>query len=153
MISQESSLQQEILGVGRIRLFSPKPCDEIVKSLSVLEFNIQQSTVRLSAKGYLYDKDGKCFVGIESIPDKFNHIRLGRVFLRNFYTVLDFENNYIMLGINLSGDHNYKASINGPLKESIEKAFNGGTLTAFLILLLIAGLVGGFFYWRKRKEQ
>lgn len=115
MISQESSLQQEVLSEGRIRLFSSKECDDIENRLGILEFNIQQSTVRLSPKGYLYDKDGKCFVGIESIPDKFNHIRLGRVFLRNFYTVLDFENNYIILGINLSGDHNYKASINVPL--------------------------------------
>lgn len=41
-----------------------------------------------------------CFIGIQSIPDRYNQYRLGTIFLRNFYTGLDYENNLVVLGIN-----------------------------------------------------
>jgi hypothetical protein len=42
----------------------------------------------------------ECFIGVQSIPDNFNQYRLGTIFLRNFYTGLDYENNLIMIGVN-----------------------------------------------------
>lgn len=45
----------------------------------------------------------ECFIGIESISDNSNQYRLGTIFLRNFYTALDYEKNVIQLGINKGG--------------------------------------------------
>ena len=61
----------------------------------------------------MYEIEDKCYVGIESIPDKVNHYRLGNVFLRNFYTVLNFEKNIIMLGLNKDGAAAESAALNG----------------------------------------
>lgn len=36
------------------------------------------------------DQYKDCFIGISAIPDSLNQYRLGTIFLRNFYTVLDF---------------------------------------------------------------
>ena len=55
-------------------------------------------------KGYLFTVGTQCHIGIESIPDDFNQFRLGTIFLRNFYTVLEFDLNLIMLGINSEGN-------------------------------------------------
>jgi hypothetical protein len=51
-------------------------------------------------------------VGVEGIPDNLNQIRLGSVFLRNFYTVLDFDNNYIMIGLNKEALADSRAAVN-----------------------------------------
>ena len=92
----------------------------------------------------------KCFVGIEAVPDKFNQIRLGRVFLRNFYTVLDYEQNLIMLGLNQEAGGATTASINdnNPLKGVKPKSESNGGLVAFFVIffILLAGVVGYYIY-------
>lgn len=42
----------------------------------------------------------ECFIGVQSIPDKYNQYRLGTIFLRNFYAGLDYENDLILIGVN-----------------------------------------------------
>ena len=59
--------------------------------------------------------DNKCYVGIESIDDKYNQVRLGTTFLRNFYTGLDFDENQIMIGLNTRSNPYGFASIDGPI--------------------------------------
>ena len=72
MMAQEPSLEEEVLSEGRVRLLSIKRCSEIEDNFSSLAFNIQGTTIHLSAKGYLYQRLDRCFIGIESIPNKFN---------------------------------------------------------------------------------
>ena len=100
--------------------------------------------------GYLYTKNGKCFVGIESIPDRFNQIRLGRVFLRNFYTSLDFENDLIILGLNLGGAASGWASIKSQANSTAKVAAEGGAAAFFILMLLGAGGVAFYYLVKKR---
>jgi hypothetical protein len=70
----------------------------------------------IKPRGYLYRQPlqtNDCFIGIESIPDSSNQYRLGRVFLRNFYTALDYEQNLIMIGPNAFSSQGAKAFIQG----------------------------------------
>jgi hypothetical protein len=154
MMSQESSLVPESYGT-RIRLTTNKPCDQIQKKFGVLEFNIQSTKIQIMPEGYLFNDEGKCNIGIESIPDKLNQIRLGRMFLRNFYTVLDFDRDYIAFGLNLGGAEG-KAFIGG----QDEKGFTvknlksrGGLLGLFLIILTMCGGGFGYHFWKKRRDQ
>ena len=54
--------------------------------------------IAIKPRGYLYnmiqaeDQQG-CYIGIEAINDKLNEIRLGSIFLRNFYIGLDYRYN------------------------------------------------------------
>lgn len=59
---------------------------------------ILDSQLTIKPKGYLYNLNGDCAIGIQSIPDSLNEYRLGLVFLSNFYTGLDFETNHIYFG-------------------------------------------------------
>lgn len=90
-------------------------------------------------------------MGIESIPNTFNQIRLGRSFLRNFYMVLDYERNYIVLGLNLGGGEGKafisESSVPGftiPIKSK------GGFFAFFLIIVLL--LLGSILYYLYRKR-
>jgi len=75
------------------------------------------------------------------------------VFLRNFYTVLDYENNYIMLGLNLKGQADESAAIDGTIGKPGQSSSGNGPLAFFLMVLILAGGVGGYLYWRKKKAQ
>lgn len=50
------------------------------------------------------DQTKDCFIGISSLPDSVGQYRLGTIFLRNFYTALDFDKNLIMIGLNKGAD-------------------------------------------------
>lgn len=54
--------------------------------------------------GYIYQLPGQedCFIGIKPTPDEQNQVRLGTIFLRNFYAGLDFDNNKFMLGLKVN---------------------------------------------------
>ena len=67
--------------------------------------------------------------------------------MRNFYTVLDYENNYIMLGLNLKGQ------ADGTIGKPGQSSSGNGPLAFFLMVLILAGGVGGYLYWRKKKAQ
>lgn len=126
-----------------------------------IEFHIQSTQVSINPRGYLYEVDAysyppgvKCFIGIESIPDILNHFRLGTIFLRNFYTVLDFENNLIVVGVNKIG----KASANSErssITGKVENPFTGrqGGFGFFIVILLILGISGvAYWYYYKYKK-
>jgi phage gp36-like protein len=72
--------------------------------------------------------------------------------LRNFYTVLDFDNNYIVLGLNLEGSGRKTASIDNPLGPSNEdKRYNSGFLAFVLLLLMFTCLITGYILYKKRR--
>lgn len=100
----------------------------------------------------MYKAGNKCFIGLEGIPDKYNQIRLGTVFLRNFYTVLDYDNNLIALGLNLQGSAAETATINGKGGASSPAQSSGGGLLGFLLIVFfLGGGIYAFLYWKKKQ--
>lgn len=101
MKMQDSTLEVQVVEDMEI-LVSKKNCEDLYSVYANIEFMIQDARIMIKPEGYLYNLDGQddCFVGIQSIPDKANQYRLGTIFLRNFYTGLDFEKNQILIGLN-----------------------------------------------------
>lgn len=78
---------------GNTILVARKACHELEDKLSDIEFMLQNTKIIIKPRGYIYhlaDQYADCFIGISSIPDSLNQYRLGTIFLRNFYTVLDY---------------------------------------------------------------
>lgn len=92
---------------GNTILVARKACHELEPLLFDIEFTLQNTKITIKPRGYLYhlaDQNKDCFIGISSIPDSLNQYRLGTIFLRNFYTSLDFDRNQIMIGLNKGSD-------------------------------------------------
>ena len=93
MQKQERTIFSEKVNGNEI-LVARKHCDDLYDSLSDIEFALQGTIMVIKPRGYLYRQplqQDDCFIGIQSIPDSANQYRLGRVFLRNFYTGLDYD--------------------------------------------------------------
>jgi len=105
--------------------------------------------VVLRPRGYLYHLDGQtktCFIGIQKIPNSANQYRLGTIFLRNFYTALDFDNNLILMGINKGASDRAKAYIDGRISNPYRSG--GMTIGVVIVILLIAFAVAIIFYFK-----
>ena len=104
------------------------------------------------------NEDGsECRVGIESIPDEANHVRLGISFLKHFYTALDYERNLIVIGLNKLGQsknivikHDPKGKMNYP-KEDPESA--ASIIWTIILLLLLAGCAVYCLHVARKREQ
>ena len=66
-----------------------------------------------------------------------NQYRLGTIFLRNFYTALNFETNLIMIGVNKGSSDTAKAKIIGEVYNPFAEADKSGAGLAFVIILLL----------------
>lgn len=77
-------------------------CEDIVDKLPTLRYNLRGGvSFEIKPSGYVYTQSGNdffCKIGLSGIDDHTNIYRLGTQFLKNFYTVLDFDKNEIMLG-------------------------------------------------------
>ena len=77
-------------------------CENIIDKLPTLKLKIDAGvTIEVGPRGYVFppeDGDYYCKIGISGIEGSDFMYRLGTNFLKNFYTVLDFDNNKIMLG-------------------------------------------------------
>ena len=106
------------------------------------------------------NKDGsECRIGIESIPDRMNHYRLGVSFLQHFYTALDYERNLIVVGLSQSGHSNGTRIIVDPegKKENptVPPRDNYGglvTIFVFMIIILFTGMCC-YSIAKKREED
>lgn len=79
---------------GRKILIARKACDDLYDKMHSIQFMLQNTKIVIKPRGYMYHLGGQsddCFIGIESIPDSANQYRLGTIFLRNFYTALNFD--------------------------------------------------------------
>ena len=76
----------------------------------------------------------ECFIGVQSIPDSYNQYRLGTIFLRNFYTALDYEHNLVIMGINKGTT---SAVMIGDAPNPI-KPESGGGATVWVILFIVS---------------
>ena len=75
-------------------------CDDIVDDLPILEFKVAPGvTIVIEPRSYVFppkDDDFYCTISLAKTFE--NEYRFGTQFLKNFYTVLDFDANQIMLG-------------------------------------------------------
>jgi len=107
----------------------------------------------LRPAGYLYHLEGdikNCFIGIQKIPNSSNQYRLGTIFLRNFYTALDFDNNLILMGVNKGASDRAKAYIDGSISNPHRS--RGMTIGIIIVILLIAFAVAIIFYFKQHKK-
>ena len=131
-------------------LVAHQPCDKLYDTLGDISFNLQGTKVEIKPRGYLYPMSfdmTRCFIGIEKIPDSSNQYRLGTIFLRNFYTALDFDNNLVLMGVNRGSSSRAKAYINGELSNPYRTS-NGVTVSIIIVILLIAFGFAIVFYFK-----
>lgn len=61
------------------------------------------TTVTIQPKGYTYQADENqsfCQIGLHPLQNTENDYRFGKIFLRNFYTALEYDKSVIMLRVN-----------------------------------------------------
>lgn len=105
-------------------------------------------------RGYLYQIEydiKNCFIGLQSIDDNANQFRLGTIFLQNFYTALDYDNNMILLGVNKGSSDKAKAYIDGDLPDPF--LAGNSSLAIVIVILLILIAIGIIFYFRSAKSK
>jgi len=75
-------------------------CDDIVDDLPTLELKVAPGlTIVIDPKAYVFPpKDDDFYCTISLAKSHENEYRFGMQFLKNFYTVLDYDTNQIMLG-------------------------------------------------------
>ena len=69
-------------------------CSNIIDKLQPLTLKIQDTVLTINPEGYVYPSmtgDSFCKIGIQMSYD--DEYRLGTVFFRSFYTILDYEDN------------------------------------------------------------
>lgn len=80
-----------------------KACDKIYDKMKPISFKLQTTQMVLKPQGYTYmfnEDQGYCQIGLERLKGVANEYRLGTLFLRNYYTGLDYDNDLIIIGVN-----------------------------------------------------
>ena len=152
MKRQDSSIYVQTVDENDI-LISRKKCSELYDLYSDLKFTIQGTEITIKPKGYLYSLGAQndCFIGLSSIPDKYNQYRLGTIFLRNFYTGLDFENNMLLIGINKGST---AAESHGKSENPFKpREGNGAVLFVITFIIVMIAVAVACFVRSKRNEQ
>ena len=152
MKRQDSSIYVQTVDENDI-LVSRKKCSELYDLYSDLKFTIQGTEITIKPKGYLYSLGAQndCFIGLSSIPDKYNQYRLGTIFLRNFYTGLDFENNMLLIGINKGAT---AAELHGKSENPFKpREGNGAVLFVITFIIVMIAVAVACFVRSKRNEQ
>ena len=139
---------------SRSQLISQKPCSDIEKNLGDLKFTIQTKVLTIKPQGYMHqlNDNGNCLLGLESIPDSHNHYKLGMQFLKNFYTVLDYQNNIIRIGVNAAGP-SAKSGAKGIDDHHHDDGEEKSSNTFMVILFLFLALAIGFFIYKRYTED
>jgi len=75
-------------------------CDDIIDDLPILEFKVAPGvTIVIEPRAYVFPpKEDDFYCTISLAKSNENEYRFGTQFLKNFYTVLDFDANQIMIG-------------------------------------------------------
>ena len=99
------------------------PCDHIAPKLHNVGFNVEDTLFEMRPEAYLHQgKDDICQFAIAQNPlDKFNNgnFLFGGLFLKHFYSIYDFDNELISLGVNShSANMVYMHGINEPIKNT-----------------------------------
>jgi hypothetical protein len=97
------------------------PCEHIAPKLGNVGFNIEDTIFEMTPAAYLHQgKDDICQFAIAQNPlDKYNNgnFLFGGLFLKHFYSIYDFDNELISLGVNShSANQVYMHGVNEPIK-------------------------------------
>lgn len=98
-------------------------------------------------------QNNECFVGIQSIPDSANQYRLGTIFLRNFYTALDFDNNLILIGVNKGSSLDNRAKIRGKIDNPVNPPSKPNSYWWVIILIFILAFVVAVAFFVHQSNQ
>lgn len=138
-------------------------CRDIIHKLKPIYFKLESTEIKIYPKGYTYQLDknqGYCQVGLQGIPGESNEYRLGTIFLRNFYTSLDYEKDQIAIGVN-RGAAKERAEIIGHNFDPFEELPDDGpTLGSYILIILMAIMCAGITIFvvtlvisRKKKQH
>ena len=132
------------------QLIARKSCHALAKVLKPISFKLQNTAMTITPQGYLYNLQGSekdCFIGISEIPDKSNQYRLGTIFLRNFYTALDYDENLIIMGVNKNIPERDRPSMEGTVLNPNTKtsSHKGFIVWIFVILTILFGIAIAFY--------
>ena len=100
-----------------------------------------KTLIVIKPKGYLYsfNNQGDCYIGVQALSNEFtNEYRLGSIFLRNFYTGLDYRYNALLIGLNNNGND---AEIHGHSANPYSDDSNSGSKALIFVLLFLALLI------------
>lgn len=133
-------------------------CEDIVGELKPISFMLESTQMTIYPKGYTYMSDpdqSYCQIGLHPIADPHTY-RLGNIFLRNFYTALDFEHDEILIGVNKGAadlaeskmeGHTADPNLPDPPVEQIDVSF------VYLAFLLLDIIVFIYFFVEKRRMK
>ena len=79
-------------------------CEQVAKKLGSVAFNVDDTIFEMSPMAYLHQGEGICQFAIAENPlDKFNNgnFLFGGLFLKHFYSIYDYDNELISLGVNM----------------------------------------------------
>ena len=91
----------------------------------------------------------RCQIGIEKLRGVQSEYRLGTVFLRNFYTGLDYQNDMIYIGVNKGQADNTRRSIKGRVYNPFKPRYT--VFKATIIIMFFGIVVCGIVYYLHRK--
>jgi hypothetical protein len=91
-----------------------------------------------------------CFIGVSSIPDKYNQYRLGTIFLRNFYTGLNFDKNMLLIGLNQGTT---SAELHGKAENPFRPTSTSGAVIFVVIFLVVMFLIALACFIRAKKNE
>ena len=153
MMAQDPTIYKQNVDGAEI-LVSTRECKFLETIYGDLEFTLQNTKIIITPGGYLYSSPNQddCFIGVQSIPDKYNQYRLGTIFLRNFYTGLNFDKNLLLIGLNNDSEN---AKIHGKAVNPFlpKEKSNGPVIVVCLILLTLFGIAIGCFIRAKNNER
>lgn len=95
---------------------------------------------------------GYCQIGLQPTPGGSNAYRLGTIFLRNFYTALDFDKDLIVIGVNRGSAQLAKATLKGHKANPYLKKPKSNVAVIFVVVIFIvlAVVTLAFFVLRRR---
>lgn len=141
---------------GNTIMVSRKQCKDLWNSYSDISFMLSGTEISIKPRGYLYslpNQNDDCFIGLQAIPDSANQYRLGTIFLRNFYTGLDYDQNLIMIGANAYSSDAAKAQIRGKAKNPFAHDPSAGPWVAIILVVIVMFGLAIFFYLRAKKQN
>lgn len=131
-----------------------KPCEDVRNLLRPIKFKLEKTLIEINPLGYTYmmDKDqGYCQIGIESLEGVKNEYRLGSIFLRNFYTGLDFDNDQIIMGVNMGMEERARAWIDGHVYNPYKPRYMIFKFVLVFFFILILGSMVAFYIHRVKE--
>lgn len=142
-------------GMWEIRIPN-KNCKDVWQYLKPISFKLENTSIVIEPRGYTYQLDprqGYCQIGLQPTPGESNEYRLGTIFLRNFYTALDYDSDLIVIGVNRGSAHLAKATVVGHRANPFLPKEGGSVAAVFVIVIVVVvAVVAAVAFVLRRRE-